>query len=88
MVSSCVCLLDNVSCMICMFIERVKENFYLYFFSVSGLECLSLDVVSLSDISFCLLMVCINNTLKKMFLCFNQLLDPLHISRNLTAWFK
>ena len=48
MVSSCVCLLDNVSCMICMFIERVKENFYLYFFSVSGLECLSLDVVSLS----------------------------------------
>ena len=44
--SSCVCILDNVSCMVCMFVERAKD-YCLLFFSVSCWECLSLDVVSL-----------------------------------------
>ena len=40
-----------VSCTVCMFVERVKEyffTFFFFFFSVSSLQWLSLDVVSLS----------------------------------------
>ena len=61
-------ILDNVSCMVyCMFVERVKEYcfifllffllFFFLFFIVSGLECLSLGVVSLSVERFFLLVV-------------------------------
>ena len=44
----CMCMLDNGSCMVCMFVEGVKGYRLTIFFSVSGWECLSLDAVSLS----------------------------------------
>ena len=44
----CMCMLDNGSCMVCMFVEGVKGYCLTIFFSVSGWECLSLDAVSLS----------------------------------------
>ena len=42
----CMCMLDNGSCMVCMFVEGVKGYRLTIFFSVSGWECLSLDAVS------------------------------------------
>ena len=49
------CILDSVSCMVCIFVERVKGYCLTIFFSVSGWECLSLDVVSLSVKRCCFL---------------------------------
>ena len=46
--------------MVCMFVERVKEYCFTFFFStlsVSTWECLSLDVVSLSVEHCCFLLV-------------------------------
>ena len=53
---SCVCILDNVSCMGCMFCREGERMLFYHFFSVSGWECLSLDVVSLSVERCCMLL--------------------------------
>ena len=60
--------------MVCMFVERVKEYCFTFFFSVNGLECFILNFVSLSVERCCFLLVvdCISiyNTLKNVSLYF------------------
>ena len=68
--------------MVCIFVERVKRNCFTIFFSLSGLECLSLDVVSVTVERCCFLLLVDCMYIYSTFLnnCFSLLLYRLSLS--------